>query len=366
MAAPTVQVLKLRPPAPLASPPARLTEALLAARPGSVTLLAAAPGYGRTTVASAVAAAAAAADEAVAWVSVDAVDAAPGRLLAHIEAAVAGALSSAPYAGSDGSAVAGDLARWDALLDRWSTAPPSWLMLDDLHRVTDPAALGALSYVVGRLPTTVRLLVTSRRDLPALTADLRTSSLLTVLDEGALSLTDGEVREQLSAIDRSLGSSDTQRLVRLCAGWPAAIAAVAAVVERGGPIPELLPWLLGTETEQLLADWWSRLPPPGQDFLLGTAVLPRLHPEVCDLFLGCSDSHATLFELVADHAFLRPADVGDVRGWARHPLLTELLQHRSGQPRLDADRLRAVAAWAAQHDAVDTEVRTLALAGELD
>lgn len=359
VSATSVQGLKLRPPTGVVDAPARLVDVVLGTPAGGVTVLIGPPGYGRTTVAACVAAAT---HEPVAWLSVDSMDDLPGRLLAHVEAAVAHALPPVA-AGRSTRESADHPARWDALLDLWSSGPPSWLVLDDLHLGTDPVALRGLSYLAGRLPSSVRLLVTSRTDLPALTADLRSSSRFQVVDETSLSLTHAETLLAIATHGSAPGEPDATRLSRLCAGWPAAVSAVAS---HPGPPHETTRWLTGAGAEQLLSDWWYHLPLDWQDFLVGTAHLPRLHPELCDLTLGRTDSGAVLFDLVAAHAFLRPERQGDLTTWTRHPLLTALLEHRVGRQPVDAGRFRAVAGWAADHGDVDTRVRALVAAGDVD
>ena len=359
MAPTPVQGLKLRPPTGVLDAPPRLVEAVLATPPGGVTLLVGPPGYGRTTVAACTAAAT---QEPVAWLSVDSMDDLPGRLLAHVEAAVAQALPEVEV-GSSATVPADHPARWDTLLDLWSSALPSWLVLDDLHLGADPVALRGLAYLAGRLPPTVRLLVTSRTDLPALTADLRSSARFRVIDETSLSLTAAETLLAIAAHGSAPGEPDATRISRLCAGWPTAVAAVG---NHPGPPHETTKWLAGAGAEQLLSDWWYHLPLGWQDFLVGTAHLPRLHPELCDLTLGRTDSAEVLFALVAAHAFLRPERQGNLTTWARHPLLTALLEHRLGRQPVDAERFRAVARWAEEHGDVDTRVRALVAAGETE
>jgi LuxR family transcriptional regulator, maltose regulon positive regulatory protein len=68
-------------------------------------------------------------------------------------------------------------------------------------------------------------------------------------------------------------------------------------------------------------------PPDVQDFLLETAILPRLSGGLCDAVTVRSDSAALLERLLAANLFIIPLD--DEGRWYRyHHLFAELLQHK--------------------------------------
>ena len=162
----------------------RIRRALDAAGVGSLTLVAAPAGYGKTT---AVRAWCESREDAVAWVTLDAGDNDPVRLWTYVATAVdrirqglgRGALRSLGVAGS--SSV-------EQAVDELMNAIAAYgtglvLVLDDLQTVTDGECLASIDFALGHLPASAHLIVITRAD-PALEARLRAQGALTeLLDE---------------------------------------------------------------------------------------------------------------------------------------------------------------------------------------
>ena len=120
-------------------------------------------GAGKTT---AVARGVASADRHVAWLTLDPTDAAPGRLLVYLEAALRRALPDAPAAATEalGAGVAHPEAA--AVLAQALPDEPAVLVIDELERLADAqAALDVLSGFIRYMPTALRVVLVGRREV---------------------------------------------------------------------------------------------------------------------------------------------------------------------------------------------------------
>jgi LuxR family maltose regulon positive regulatory protein len=150
-------------------------------------------------------------------------------------------------------------------------------------------------------------------------------------------------------------------------GWPAGLQLVALSLQRQDDPAAAVAALAGSHhfilnylTEEVL----RRLPADQQDFLLDTAILPRLSGPLCDALLERHDSAAQIEALYAANLFVTPLD--DAHHWWRyHHLFAELLraqlQHK--QPARAAHLLRRASVWFAAQDQ-PAEAIELAFAAE--
>ena len=145
----------------------RVHRALDAGLDGSVTLVAAPAGYGKTT---AVRAWCAARGGALAWVTLDAGDDDPGRLWRYVATAVdrvrpglgVGALRRLGVVGSPIEAAVDELMNGISGLGSELV-----VVLEDLHEVTSEECLASIDYALGHLAPNARVVLSARVD-PAL------------------------------------------------------------------------------------------------------------------------------------------------------------------------------------------------------
>ena len=130
-----------------------------------IVVVAATAGSGKTT---AVLEAIAETGREVAWLTVDRPDAAPGRLIAYLESALAERVPA--LAGRATDALARGFSHPEAaglLVDSLS-GERLVFVLDDLERLEDKAeAWGAISSLLRHAPAEVRVVLISRRSLPS-------------------------------------------------------------------------------------------------------------------------------------------------------------------------------------------------------
>ena len=226
-----------------------------------------------------------------------------------------------------------------ALVNDLGDEPSVVLALDDVHEVTAPAAAAFLDLLLDHLPPTVRVLMSSRT-APALSvARRRVRGQLAELGLADLRLERDAVRRVL-AHGAQPSDDEVDAVLEVSGGWAAAVrlATVRMGIEGphgaepdgvGSPQRARAPSVVDVVSELsafLDEEVLDLLPERLRTFLLETAILEELSPEVCDVVTGGSDSRAVLVELDRRNLFLsRHADAsGDA--WRLHDLFAAFLR----------------------------------------
>ncbi|MBI3977866.1 MAG: hypothetical protein HY331_06750 [Chloroflexi bacterium] len=259
----------------------RLESRLRRALTGRLTLLAAAPGYGKTV---ALARAAQLDSRPALWYRC-----ASGDRCANLAREIA--LAVAPTDGSVEPAEA-EGGPWETALSvaLHSVRQPHLLLLDDVDRLPAAEAGRLTSFLAAELPPGWHALIASRRESPLPeVARLICQGLVDRLDEHDLAF---DVDEAGAAADAwGVGHSDPDPACRDAQGWPLGVLAIL----RG--------------RDHLLADYFqgsvlAALPPRIGRFLKATAVLDRLTPEACRDVTGFRNATHLLDEVTASHLFV--------------------------------------------------------------
>ncbi|HWN26474.1 MAG TPA: LuxR C-terminal-related transcriptional regulator, partial [Actinomycetospora sp.] len=253
-----------------------------------VTVIVAAAGAGKSTLASAVVEHWMHRERSAAWLRFDELDDDPAsvvELLVHaLDPLVDGGCPGSRQLLDTGLPAAADPRRAVGVLvnDLVAAAtPPLLLVLDDLHTVGADGAGAVLEYLVANLPPALHLLVTARRDpplpLPRLRArgqlhEVRDADLRIAPDRAAILLNDH--------LGLDLPPERVREVVAAADGWVTGVRLL-------GTSPEALDdyldgEVLGAETPEL------------RRFLLDTAVLDVLDPAVCAAVTGRDDAGSLL------------------------------------------------------------------------
>ncbi|MFI7427419.1 LuxR C-terminal-related transcriptional regulator [Micromonospora sp. NPDC049836] len=327
------------PPGPLLLRP-RLVDLLEAGTAGPVTLVAAPAGWGKTTLLAAWARATRA-EPPPAWVSVEGGDTGE-RLWSYLAAALRGAVTGAPEPG--GSPVPDAPPRPDQLellaaalaaRDR-----PVLLVLDDLHRITDPGALAGLEFLLRHTEGRLRLVVGARTEPPLALHRWRLAGELTELGPAELAFTDDEVADLLVAHGVPLPAAVVPRLRDRTGGWPAGLR-FAALALRGGADPGWAVERFGGDQPDVAAylrdEVLAPLDPDARDVLRRSAVAAAVCADLAEAVTGRADAGQVLADLARSGGFVHHD--GGAPPWYRcHQLLAEVL--RDELSRLPHDELR--------------------------
>ncbi|MGC4814616.1 LuxR C-terminal-related transcriptional regulator [Micromonospora sp. DT228] len=332
------------PPEPVLARP-RLLRRLDEGAAGPVTLVAAPAGWGKTTLLATwtrldggtpdVAPGAVVPDSGdlsvpagpvLAWVSVEVGDDA-SRLWAYLAAALRTATGSAEDGPVPDRPPRPDqlevLAATLAAADR-----PVLLILDDLHRVADPAALSGVEFLLRHAGQRLRLVIGARAGLHLPLHRLRLAGELTEIGPDELAFTDDEVADLLTAHGAALPATDVRQLRERTGGWPAALR-IAALAVRGQPDPGRWvgqfggdqPEIAGYLREEVLAT----LDPAEEDLLRRTAVVGAVCADLAAALTGRSDAGRALADLAGTGGLLHREDTRPP--WYRcDPLLADLLR----------------------------------------
>ena len=257
----------------------------------------------------------------------------------------------------------------DAVLSEFAEqVEPVVLIIDDLHELRSADALTQLEHLVATLPSSARLMLSSRRDPPIRLHQLRLADAVAEIRAGDLRFTESETRELLAASRISLSDAGAAALYQRTEGWAAGLR-LAVISLSGHADPErLVAEFSGTDRaigEYLMAEMLERQPSEVQSMLLRTSLVDRLNGELADLLAGRSGSEQILLELEDANAFVVSLDAQ--RTWFRyHQLLADFLRLELRRRLADEvpDLHRRAAQWFADHGEVVEAVRHTLAAGD--
>src|SRR5690348_13331070 len=107
------------------------------------------------------------------------------------------------------------------------------LVIEDLHELNSPEALGQLTRLLLSLPAGVHALLTTRRDLPLRLHQLRLAGELAEIRAADLQFTERETRELLDASGITLSEAGAALLHRQTEGWAAGLRLAVISMEIG-------------------------------------------------------------------------------------------------------------------------------------
>jgi LuxR family maltose regulon positive regulatory protein len=310
----------------------RLDDHLGAASHAKLTLISAPPGFGKTTVLAARAAAAAAAGRPVAWVSLEETEQEPGLFWTYVATALEHA---APGVGAGALPLLEGAAPPIAtvlttMLNELSALPEGLdLILDDYHLADGPGIADDVAFLVEHLPPRVRLVISTRADPALPLARLRARGELVEVRAADLRFTLAEAAAYLNeVVALDLGPADIAALEGRTEGWIAALQLAALSLEGRDDAAGFIAGFAGDDryvVDYLVEEVLARQPVDVRRFLLDTSVLDRLSGSLCDAVTGGSGGRGVLESLERANLFVVPLD--DSRHWYRyHHLFADVLR----------------------------------------
>src|SRR6202158_1861827 len=181
---------------------------------------------------------------------------------------------------------------------------PVVLIIDDLHELRSAEALAQLERLLAVLPSSARVVLSSRRDPPIRLHRLRLADEVAEIRASDLQFTERETRELLARSRISLSEGGVAALYERTEGWAAGLR-LAVISLSGHPDPErFVAEFSGTDRaigEYLMAEMLERQPTEVQSTLLRTSLVDRLNGELADLLAGRAGSERTLLGFGAGH-----------------------------------------------------------------
>jgi len=290
-------------------------------------------GFGKTTLLVQFADAVIAPDR-VLWVSLDPDDDDPIRFIASLVEAVEPLglhwresprelVANLAAGGRQGRAAIG------ALVDALDAAAGGRLalVLDDLHRVSNPDVHALIETLVERAPDGFTLVVSSRTPPPLPVARWRVGGEAVEFGPAELAFRADEV-EALAAAAQGERHARLAEVMRRTRGWP---AGTALMLRNPGPAPGD-PAASATDSQRLLYDYLASevlqgLPAELQAFAMDVSVLDELTPALCAAVNGHADARAMLRALYRQDLFVTAID-STVPVLRMHDLFRDFLQAR--------------------------------------
>ncbi|RZL81488.1 MAG: protein kinase [Rhodococcus sp. (in: high G+C Gram-positive bacteria)] len=243
------------------------------------------------------------------------------------------------------------------------------LIIDDWQRVSEPATIAALEFLLDNGCHHLQVVVTSRTRAGLPMSRMRVKDELVEIDYSELRFDDSEARSFLVDLGGlPLDSEDVTELRDSTDGWVAALQ-LASLSLRGRSDPsELIAGLSGRHHaigEFLAENVLDTLEPEMLDFLLATSITERTCGSLAGTLAHTARGQAMLEAAEDRDLFLRHID--DERTWFRyHSLFAEFLRRRleRDQPDRVQELHRAASRWFCDHSLLREAVDHALAGGE--
>jgi LuxR family maltose regulon positive regulatory protein len=245
---------------------------------------------------------------------------------------------------------------------------PVVLIIDDLHELRSADALTQLEHLLATLPSSARVVLSSRRDPPFRLHQLRLADEIAEIRAGDLRFTERETRELLAVSEITLSGAGAAALYQRTEGWAAGLRLAVISLSSHADPDRFVAEFSGTDRaigEYLMAEMLERQPSEVQSMLLRTSLVERVNGELADLLADRSGSEQMLLELEEANAFVVSLDAR--RTWFRyHQLLADFLRLELRRTLADEvpDLHRRAARWLADRGEVVEAVRHTLAAGD--
>jgi len=192
------------------------------------------------------------------------------------------------------------------------------IVIDDLHLIHDREVLQALLVFIKRLPKNFQIVLISRHELPLGLSELWLKGQATRISADQFLFSNKDIVALYKKRGHDITDSQAKEICQKTQGW--AIGLNAILLSDGRAYDRVYDYL----EEFVHANIWEHWDEATREFMLHTANLRTLVPELCDEVTGKDDSSKILEELVQKGAFVTQQKRGVYR---YHDLFQQFLKH---------------------------------------
>ncbi len=311
---------------------ALLDEGLRADR--KLTLIAAPPGFGKTTLVAEwlYSKAREIPSYSIAWLSLDEADNDPARFFVYLIAAlrqIDGEVGQAAQSLLGAPQLPPVASLMTLIIGDITDIPPFVLVLDDYHLIHSPLIHNAIEFLINYQPPQMHLCMATRADPPLSLPRLRVRGQMTEIRADDLRFT---AKESAAFLNRALGLTlEADKVAALEArteGWIAGLQLAALSMRGKKDIAGFIDAFSGSNRhviDYLAAEVLAQQSDEIRDFMCQTSILDQLTALLCQAVTGKENSLALLRQLEQANLFLSPLDQ---RGewYCYHRLLADFLR----------------------------------------
>lgn len=334
---------------------ARLSARVREAAQQPLLALVAGAGYGKTSLLVQLRRELLAEGAAVAWLSAESKDDAAVFIPALVESmrTAVGMHIAAPSLDRISGTSADLRLAGELLVQVHEIATPTWVLIDDLHNLTDEHVTEFVHYLVRNAPANFHLVASTRAELPFPVIDLQAHGRFVRFGTDDLRF---DLADTVAFLRARFGDDvdiDTcARLHERIDGWPMALQLVVAAMGRSGDLPGEVSRLSGATGD--IARYFEhlvleRMAPGVAAMLIRSSILKVLRPQLCAVLADLDDCRDALSALEQASGLVSSIE-GDGDVYRVHPLFGEYLRSRADTlPRDEVVALHRVAAhWYAE------------------
>jgi LuxR family maltose regulon positive regulatory protein len=246
-------------------------------------------------------------------------------------------------------------------------AVPVVLVVDEGDQLADHAIYDDLAVVMRRAGSKLRVVLLTRSDPSLPLHRYRLDGTLTEIRVGDLSFDVGEVTALFRQVGVDLTGDQASALVDRTGGWAAGLRFAAMSLAGRTDIDTSIAEFTGTQSNvsaYFANEVLDKQPEDLREVLLRTSVVDELPPRLCDELTGHTDGQRVLALLARGNAFIQPVPGAPGR-YGYQSLFREFLRARLAfeQPLLVAELHNAAAGWWAGTGSLSRAVRHAAAAG---
>lgn len=351
----------------------RLLERMQAAQTKTLTVIKAAAGFGKTSLALAYANQLAQDQQRVAWVSLDQEDNESGQFLRYVAQALCSACPEIDWQGLDLIAEISFIRPKDVvhlLLNALSRIETDiFLFLDDYHTLQDRVMAECMAYFLRHAPSQLHVIITTRLEPDLPLVRLRAMDRLLEIDANALRFDLHDTQRFLE--QEGVGNlGEASALQEKTEGWPVMIRIITATSQQSGQAFSDYVQRLSAQNRPInshFVEMLEGLPADVVSFLLKVSILESLCKPLCAAVTGMAQAGDIFEQLTSQQLLLTPLDTNGL--WFRcHPLLQGFLLHRlqmEFQDQVDELHRRAYG-WYAQEQRWTDAIRHAIAVGDTE